>query len=143
MKQEGNYSGETKGIVSLYGKAGCQGNARQVKQLKSAGYVVQFIDLLSRKLEASELTKFTSDRPLHDCVNQRAPLITSGEFDPSTLDEDDLLQAMVENPILIKRPLLFYRGHFACGFDHPLVEQLLGETPPELGCQKHDACNHN
>lgn len=134
---------KTKGIVSLYGKVGCKGNARQVEQLKSAGYIVQFIDLLSRQLEASELMKFMADQPIYDCVNSRAPLITSGEIKPSEMTDEQLLHAMVENPILVKRPLLFFRGEFACGFDHPLVRKLLGEKPPELGCQKHDGCEQN
>ncbi len=134
---------QMKGIVSLYGKVGCKGNARQMEQLKAAGYAVQFIDLLSRKLEAAELQNFFAGRKFHDCVNQRAPQITSGEFQPEGLSEDELLQAMIESPILIKRPLLFFRGEFACGADHPLMARLLGDVPPVEGCQRHDGCTHH
>lgn len=143
MNLHGTRTAETKGIVSLYGKVGCKGNQRQMKLLEAAGYVVQFIDLLSRNLEESELRKFTAGQPLHDCVNSRAPLITSGKFSPDALDEDELMKAMLDNPILVKRPLLFFRGEFACGFDQPLVTHLLGQTPPDMSCQKHDGCSHN
>jgi Arsenate reductase and related proteins, glutaredoxin family len=132
-----------KGIVSLYGKIGCKGNARQMEQLKAAGYVVQFIDLLNRKLEPKELLNFFAGRTIHDCVNQRAPQISSGKFNPQALSEEELLAAMIEEPILIKRPLLFFRGEFACGADHPLMTRLLGDIIPDLGCQQHDACSHH
>lgn len=131
-----------KGIVSFYGKTGCKGNARQKEQLKAAGYALQFIDLIEKKWEAHNLTKFFDGRRVHDCVNQRAPQITSGEFAPGSLNENELLQAMIETPILIKRPLIFYRGEFACGFDHPLIARLLGDRSVEDSCQRHAGCAH-
>lgn len=141
-ESESTTASQIKGIVSLYGKVGCQGNLRQMEQLKAAGYAVQFIDLLNRELEASELAKFFEGRSLQDCVNRRAPQISSGEFAPETLSDDALMERMIAEPILIKRPLLFFRGEFACGFDHPLVGRLLGAIPPDTGCQKHDDCSH-
>ena len=130
-----------KGIISFYGKTGCQGNQRQMERLKEEGFVIQFIDLLNRKLEPSELEKFFDGKPIRECVNVRAPQIVSGEFNPGAYNDADLLHALAETPLLIKRPLLFYRGHFGCGFDSPLVEQLLGEPPPDLSCQGHDSCS--
>jgi len=126
---------KTKGIVSFYGKIGCKTNERQVEQLKEAGYVIQFIDLLSRELEPAELQNFFNDLNIHDCVNERAPELKSGEFKPENLSAEDLLEAMVKNPVLIKRPLIFFRGEFTCGFNQPLIQRLLGERPPIEGCQ--------
>ncbi|MGZ0654080.1 ArsC/Spx/MgsR family protein [Coraliomargarita sp. W4R72] len=131
-----------KGIVSFYGKSGCKGNARQIEQLKQAGYVVQVIDLLTKEWDVETLLKFFGKDPLHACVNERAPQVTSGEFKPEAFDDVTLLQAMIKDPILIKRPLLFYRGEFACGFDHPLVKELLDEEPIDYECQQHDNCTH-
>lgn len=132
-----------KGIVSFYGKSGCKGNARQIEQLKQAGYMVQVIDLLAKEWDVETLLKFFGKDPLQTCVNIRAPQITSGEFKPDALDDAALLQAMIQEPILIKRPLLFFRGEFACGFDHPLVHKLLDEEPIDYDCQQHDNCTHS
>lgn len=129
-----------KGIISFYGKPGCKGNARQIEQLKQAGYVLQVIDILTREWDVETLQKFFGQEKPHACINTRAPQISSGEFDPSTLNENGVLQAMIQDPILIKRPLLFYRGEFACGFDHPLVKQLLGEEPIDYECEASDIC---
>jgi nitrogenase-associated protein len=129
-----------KGIVSFYGKLGCKRNAHQIQQLKQAGYVVQVINILTREWDAETLPKFFGKNPLQACVNTQAPQITSGAFRPTELDDAQLLQAMIQDPILIKRPLLFFRGEFACGFNHPLVEQLLEAVPVDYQCQQNDNC---
>lgn len=129
-----------KGIVSFYEKRGCRTNAQQKKQLEAAGYVVQSIDLLEKDWDTVSLRKFFTYLPTHDCVNARAPQITSGEFDPNSLSEDDLLVAMARNPILIKRPLIFFRGEFACGFNNELVSRLLGEDGQETECSGGSEC---
>lgn len=132
-----------KGIVSFYGKSGCSGNRRQVEQLKQADYVVQWIDILKKRWDEETLSKFLGHQAVHNCINQRAPTIISGETNPNEMDDDQLMQAMVEDPVLIKRPLLFYRGEFACGFDHPLVGRLLGEEISGDSCRKNRDCAHS
>lgn len=132
-----------KGIVAFYEKLGCRSNARQKQQLRDAGYLLQVVSLLDKKWDCYSLNKFFAGRKIHDCVNQRAPQITSGDFDPATLNEAELLQAMVEHPILIQRPLIFFRGHFACGFQHELVTQLLGSKQAVETCQQSPSCTHH
>ncbi len=129
-----------KGIVSFYEKPGCKGNARQKVQLKELGYVVQSVDMISKKWEQESLTKFFQGESPHQFVNQRAPIVTSGELDPSDLSEGDLLEQMVNNPILIKRPLLFFRGKFGVGFDSELAAELLGDLTPDTECKSTDVC---
>lgn len=126
-----------KGIVSFYEKPGCEGNAEQKKKLEAAGYKLQVIDMISKEWETEQLQKFFGGMNIHDCVNKRAPSIKSGALDPSTLAEEDLLSAMVQEPILIKRPLLFFRGEFGVGFENDLVTKLLGEKQSESVCAHH------
>ena len=130
-----------KGLVSFYEKPGCKGNERQKKLLIEAGYALHVIDLLSKDWKTEDLLKFFSGRSIYDCVNTRAPKITKEGFDPSKLSEDELLMEMINNPILIKRPLLFYRGEFGVGFDNDLVDKLLGDLQRPSECQKREVCS--
>lgn len=132
-----------KGIVSFYEKPGCKGNARQKEKLREAGYALQVIDILAKSWDEETLLQFFGDKPVHQCVNLRAPLITNGEIDINRLNDSELLQKMIEYPILIKRPLLFFRGQFAVGFDNELVTMLLGESQSEDSCRKDDDCFHS
>ncbi len=130
-----------KGIVSFYGKTGCRGNARQMEQLRSAGYVIQEISLLDKEWDTESLPKFFNGEPIHRFVNTRAPQVASGDFDPHALSQPELLMAMINEPILIKRPLLFFRGEFACGFDSELVTRLLGNQQTDTKCEQGPECS--
>lgn len=55
-----------------------------------------------------------------------APGIKNGEVDPGRFTKKVAIEAMVKDPYLIRRPLLEIDGHRVCGFDHPLVKELLG-----------------
>ncbi|MDC7222607.1 MAG: hypothetical protein PQJ60_02635 [Spirochaetales bacterium] len=129
-----------KGIVSFYEKPGCQGNAKQKQQLKDEGYMLQVVDMISKKWEPEELQKFLCNYNIYDCVNQRAPQVKSGEFQASELSEEELLAAMIESPILIKRPLIFFRGEFAVGFENDLVTKLLGGPQKDSVCHQEQPC---
>jgi arsenate reductase (glutaredoxin) len=130
------------GIVSFYEKPGCQGNARQKEKLKAAGYMLQVVDMISKTWDEETLLQFFGDLPIHQCVNQRAPIITSGELNVNALSESELLAEMIASPILIKRPLIFFRGRFGVGFDNDLVTELLGVAQTEEPCRKNDNCTH-
>ncbi|ADE55622.1 ArsC/Spx/MgsR family protein [Coraliomargarita akajimensis] len=123
-----------KGIVSFYEKPGCTRNALQKEQLRAAGYVIQALSLIDKNWDPQSLYRFFGGNSPHDCVNTRAPQITSGALAPSTLTEDELLEQMRAHPILIKRPLIFYRGEYCCGFDTALVAKLLGAKQTDPGC---------
>jgi len=131
-----------KGIISFYEKPGCQGNARQKEKLRAAGYMLQVVDMISKKWDEETLMQFFGNTPILQCVNRRAPIITSGELDVDALSEAELLEKMIASPILIKRPLIFYRGQFGVGFENNLVTALLGEAQTEEPCHKNDNCTH-
>lgn len=123
-----------KGIVSFYEKPGCKGNAKQKEILRQAGYKLQVIDILSKEWDEETLMKFIGNMPVHACVNVKAPSVKSGIFEPEKLTEAELVEAMIYEPILIKRPLVFYRGEFAVGFDSDLVEKLLNQRMEDSVC---------
>jgi arsenate reductase len=124
-----------KGVVSFYGKPECSGNKKQKALLRDAGYMLEERDLLNTSWDQEKLLNFFNGVPVHECINQRAPLISQQRFNPAELTEDELLEKMIEHPILIKRPLIFFRGEYACGFDSPLVKKLLGEDPGIVDCR--------
>ena len=114
-----------KGIVSFYGRSDCKESEFQRQQLRDAGYVVQFIDILAKQWDRSALMKFFSGQSIHDCIQPDEAI--KYEIKPDSLNEEELLQTMTQKPALIQTPLLFFRGEFACSFDSPLVARLLNE----------------
>lgn len=121
-------------VLYFYGKPECTGNAKQKEILRNAGYLLQVIDIINKPWTKSELLDFFQDMSIKDCVNLRAPQIKRGELDLDKLSDAEILDKMLEAPILIKRPLLQYGQHKAVGFESGLVARLLGETPEAVEC---------
>lgn len=111
--------------IQFYEKPGCANNTRQKKLLEENGHTVVAHSLLSTCWDNETLRTFFGDLPLSEWFNLSAPRIKSGEISPDDFDEDTALDAMREEPLLIRRPLLEVNGEKACGFDSALVQNLL------------------
>ncbi|PWC49346.1 ArsC/Spx/MgsR family protein [Azospirillum sp. TSA6c] len=112
--------------VIFFEKPGCGGNARQKALLEQAGHRVVARDLLSEPWTPQTLRPFFGDRPVADWFNRAAPVVKSGEVVPESMDEATALAAMVERPLLIRRPLMQVGDRRDCGFETDRVDAWIG-----------------
>lgn len=129
-------------LVNFYEKPGCFNNVRQKQLLVGAGHLLIVHDLLSEPWadDPAKLRSFFRNRPVAEWFNPNSPKIKQGLLDPMAMNELQAIQAMVEDPILIRRPLLEAGGIRIAGFDSQLVDAWIGLTP---GSAEHDieTCN--
>lgn len=114
----------------FYEKTGCKGNARQQALLQAHGYSFEVRSLLDEPWTRETLRPFFGSLPVAQWFNDKAPEIKSGEIDPDSFDEEGALAIMLEQPILIRRPLIDRNGEKFCGFDSS-VKAALGLSAPE------------
>jgi hypothetical protein len=119
--------------IVFYQKPGCKTNARQKQLLEAAGHVVSAKSLLTEPWTDERLRQFFGSTPVASWFNPLAPRIKSGEIDPATFDAGAALAILVEDPLLIRRPLVEANGQRCAGFDREPVTSLLG------GAADHDA----
>ena len=112
--------------VIFFEKPGCGGNTRQKALLEQAGHRVIARDLLSHPWTPETLRPFFGDRPVADWFNRAAPAVKSGELVPEAMDETAALAAMVERPLLIRRPLMQVGDRRDCGFETDRVDAWIG-----------------
>jgi len=126
--------------IIFFEKPGCKGNARQKRLLRLAGHELEIKNILTHEWSKEELAKFVGDKKSFDCFNLNAVAVKSGEIQPhqycfkSSLDKsyDKMIQKMIEDPILIKRPLLVISGSekedpiYLQGFDKEKLKELIG-----------------
>jgi nitrogenase-associated protein len=112
--------------IVFYQKPGCKTNARQKQLLEAAGHVVTAKSLLTEPWTGERLGEFFGATPVVSWFNPAAPRIKSGEIDPKTLDAGAALAILVEDPLLIRRPLVEADGQRCAGFDREPVTSLLG-----------------
>lgn len=115
--------------IVFFEKPGCAGNSQQKELLKSAGHDLETHDLLTYPFTKNELLSFFGDKAVTDWFNRSAPRIKSGAVRPETYSPDIALELLLNEPILIKRPLLKIAGQRCAGFDVQFIESVAGTLP--------------
>jgi nitrogenase-associated protein len=120
-------------VVHFYEKPGCINNTKQKLLLEEHGHTVLAHSLLTEPWTPETLRPFFGDTAVNEWFNPSAPRIKSGEIEPSDFDEDTAIEAMLEEPLLIRRPLIDAESELAVGFDNAVVCMLLGNTDLSAG----------
>src|SRR5574340_1595736 len=115
--------------IVFYEKPGCGNNTKQKALLAAAGHEVIARNLLTESWTQQRLLAFFGQRPVAEWFNRAAPRVKSGEIIPGQLDANTALQLMLQDPLLIRRPLIEAEGHKEIGFDQNLIHDWLGLTP--------------
>ena len=115
--------------VVFYEKPGCGNNTKQKALLAAAGHEVVAHNLLTESWTAERLLEFFGSRPVAEWFNRAAPRIKSGEIFPEKFDADYALELMLQDPLLIRRPLIESEGRKEAGFDQNQIHEWLGLTP--------------
>lgn len=118
--------------IHFYEKPGCINNRKQQEIPRGLGHTLYSHNLLTTPWTPERLRPFFGQRPLTDWFNDTAPRIKNGAIIPSMLDEASALAAMVDDPLLIRRPLIECEFGQCSGFDeHPVLQALAVYTPPD------------
>jgi nitrogenase-associated protein len=128
----------------FYEKPGCGGNAKQRALLEAAGHRLERRNLLTERWTPESLLAFLLPLPVAQWFNRAAPRVKSGELLPEQLDAGTALALLLQEPLLIRRPLMrrLDDGRCLVGFDSEEVERFVGlgnalssESPTSLeGC---------
>lgn len=116
-------------VVRFWEKPGCANNARQKALLVASGHTVVAASLLSEPWTAAGLRGFFGDRPVADWFNRASPRVKAGEVVPEAMAAADALEAMLADPLLIRRPLIEVDGRREVGFDAAMLDAWIGLAP--------------
>jgi nitrogenase-associated protein len=126
--------------ILFYEKPGCANNARQKKMLLEAGHELIVRNLLDTRWQEAELRAFFGQLPVTDWFNPAAPRVKSGEIVPESVTETAALALMLEDPLLIRRPLLQVGEHRQAGFDPAHIQEWIGLTADTDTGQDMESC---
>jgi nitrogenase-associated protein len=129
-------------VVTFYEKPGCKGNLRQKTLLAAAGHTVQAKSLKTEAWTADRLLAFLGKLPVSSWFNMAAADIKSGEIVPENLGAEDALHLLLQNPLLIRRPLMEIGEERLVGFDIAAVDAWIGLKNVELPEGNIEACVH-
>ncbi len=112
-------------IVIFYKKPGCVTNAKQKQSLRRAGCTVIERNLLKHDMNEKDLLGFFEGKPVHEWFNPNAPKIKEGKLDPYSISKEEAIESLINEPILIRRPLLIAKNQKILGFSQEYLEKLL------------------
>ena len=97
------------------------------------------------KWDKSTLEAFFEGLSTKEMINPFAPQLTNNSFDLNSYTKEELIERMIKEPILIKRPLLEVGEVKLCGFDIETLNSLLNikmPIPKDINaCLSSDECN--
>jgi len=111
--------------IIFYEKPGCINNSKQKKLLKAAGYRLEVRDLLEEPWSANELRKYFGTLPVSEWFKLSAPAIKKKDVIPENLNDEQALALMVNDPLLIRRPLMNMGSIYITGFGSNTMDRLL------------------
>lgn len=117
--------------ITFYAKPNCVNNGKQIKLLKAAGHKVTERDIRSEVWTANELRGYFGSTPVNEWFNMTAPAIKTKAFSIDGVTESQALEAMINEPLLIRRPLMDISGQKLCGFRKDELDQMIGLSPVE------------
>lgn len=132
--------------IVFYEKPGCGNNTKQKVWLAASGHTVLAKNLLIEKWTAERLRPFFGGLAVEKWFNPAAPDVKSGEIDPAAYTEEEALAMMVEQPLLIRRPLMDVDGALRAGFDAGEVDAWIGlndsqpKGEPSAACHRTEPC---
>jgi nitrogenase-associated protein len=118
--------------ITFYEKPGCSNNTQQKALLAAAGHEVIARNLLTEPWTEAKLLAFFGQRPVADWINRAAPRVKWGEIIPEKLNAHSAINLMLQDPLLIRRPLIEANGRKEIGFDQAVIHAWLGLTPNGL-----------
>lgn len=94
--------------ITIYHNPNCGTSRNALAAIRAAGYEPRIIEYLKTPPAREELKALVARMGLtvRQLVRKREPLFTALRLDERDVGEDELLDAMIENPILINRPIV-------------------------------------
>ncbi|WP_312671503.1 arsenate reductase (glutaredoxin) [Pseudescherichia sp.] len=114
--------------VTIYHNPRCSKSRETLSLLKTHGVEPQVVLYLETPPDAAtlrDLLQMLNLTSARDLMRQKEDLYRSLNLADSTLSEEALIQAMVENPKLIERPIVVKRGQARIGRPPEQVLELL------------------
>jgi arsenate reductase (glutaredoxin) len=101
--------------VTIYHNPRCNTSRRTLALLREKGVEPQIVEYLKTPYTAPQLKRLLAELKLPATKLLRKKEAAAAGIDPSKLSDEQLIAAMVDNPILVERPIVVSGGKAALG----------------------------
>ena len=118
-------------MVIIYTSPGCA-SCRKVKQYlkdRNIKYVEKNIFKVLLDREEIKLLLLRSDNGSDDIISKRSKIIQENQVDIDSMTTNELIDFIIKNPSVLKRPIIINERHMQIGYDKEEIDTFI---PPEL-----------
>jgi arsenate reductase (glutaredoxin) len=101
--------------VTIYHNPRCNTSRKTLALLREKGIEPHIVEYLKTPYTAAQLKHLLGQLNMTTSQLLRKKEAAAAGIDPSKLSEDQLIAAMVENPIIVERPIVVSGGKAALG----------------------------
>jgi arsenate reductase len=101
--------------VTIYHNPRCNTSRKTLALLREKGVEPQIVEYLKTPYTAAQLKELLGQLKMPASRLLRKKEAAAAGIDPSKLSEDQLIAAMVDNPIIVERPIVVSGGKAALG----------------------------
>jgi arsenate reductase len=103
--------------VTIYHNPRCSKSRQTLELLKTEGINPEIIEYLNTPPDKATLKKILKllDLEPRDLMRKKEAAYKEARLDDDSLSDDELIDAMIETPILIERPIVLANGKAAIG----------------------------
>ena len=101
--------------VTIYHNPRCNTSRRTLALLREKGVGPEIVEYLKTPYTAAQLRHLLSQLKMPAAALVRKKEAAAAGIDPHSSPEEELIAAMVENPILVERPIVVSGGKAALG----------------------------
>ena len=134
-------------MVILYTSPGCASCRKVRSWLKERN--IEFLEkniftTLLNKTEVKYLLS-RSENGTDDIISKRSKIIQESNIDLDGMSMDELVDFVIENPSILRRPIILNEDNFQVGYDAEEIDAFKPRVPEELlkcdpNCPKYDVC---
>jgi arsenate reductase len=113
--------------ITIYHNPNCGTSRNALAAIRASGHEPRIIEYLKTPPTRDELKYLIArmNLTIRDVVRKKEPLYHELRLDERDVGEDELLDAMIENPILINRPIVVAERSVRLCRPSELVKELL------------------
>jgi len=101
--------------VTIYHNPRCNTSRKTLALLREKGVEPEIVEYLKTPYTAAQLKQLLGQLKMPASALVRGKEAAAAGIDPNSLPEEELIAAMVKNPILVERPIVVSGGKAALG----------------------------
>lgn len=117
-------------ILTIYHNPECTTSQNVLKEIQAAGYEPRIVEYLKSPPTREELKSIAArmDLTIRDLARKTEPLFGELRLDERDVGEDEILDAMIEHPVLINRPIVTTQNAAKLCRPSRMVREFLSEA---------------